>query len=120
MSPRIAARKTIATPCEVKGSRECDERNQVAADDDCEDDIVTLETKGGHTRLEMDKGKEEQETTNVVVTGGALTFVILAAILVTASFLMSPVIEQVFGKRLFTYFLLFYIVNTPDSTSNTK
>merc|ERR1719317_1839800 len=26
----------------------------------------------------MDKGKEEQETTNVVVTGGALTFVILA------------------------------------------
>ena len=97
-------------------SRDCDERNQVVADDDCEDDIVTLETKGGHTRLEMDKGKEEQETTNVVVTGGALTFVILAAILVTASFLMSPVIEQVFGKRLFTYFLLFYIVPTQHQT----
>ena len=32
------------------------------------------------------------------MTSGALTFMILAAALVTASFLMSPVIEDVFGE----------------------
>ena len=31
---------------------------------------------------------------------GALTFMVLAAALVTASFLMSPVIEDVFGEVL--------------------
>ena len=33
------------------------------------------------------------------VTSGALTFLLLAASLVTLSFLMSPVIERVFGKE---------------------
>ena len=33
------------------------------------------------------------------LTSGALTFVVLAAALVTASFLMSPVIEDVFGRQ---------------------
>ena len=32
---------------------------------------------------------------------GALTFMVLAAALVTASFLMSPVIEDVFGNVLY-------------------
>ena len=34
-----------------------------------------------------------------LLTSGALTFVVLAAALVTASFLMSPVIEDVFGRQ---------------------
>ena len=109
MSPRRGARKTISNPNEIKVNRESDEKCKVADDDDCEDDIVTLETRPGHTRVEMDQGKEQQ-TTNVVVTGGALTFVVLAAILVTASFLMSPVIEQVFGKRCSTFLSLFVSV----------
>ena len=33
---------------------------------------------------------------------GALTFMVLAAALVTASFLMSPVIEDVFGDVFYT------------------
>ena len=33
---------------------------------------------------------------------GALTFMVLAAALVTASFLMSPVIEDVFGNVFYT------------------
>ena len=36
---------------------------------------------------------------NLILTSGALTFVVLAAALVTASFLMSPVIEDVFGRQ---------------------
>jgi hypothetical protein len=32
------------------------------------------------------------------VTSGALTFLVLAASLVTLSFLMAPVIERVFGR----------------------
>jgi hypothetical protein len=48
--------------------------------------------------------RKRQESINssratAVVTGGALTFVLLAALLVTASFLMSPVIEEIFGKH---------------------
>jgi hypothetical protein len=33
-----------------------------------------------------------------LVTSGALTFLVLAASLVTLSFLMAPVIERVFGR----------------------
>ena len=35
-----------------------------------------------------------------VVTGSALTFVIIAAILVTTTFLMSPAIEEMFGEQM--------------------
>ena len=44
------------------------------------------------------KASREEARANIVVTGGAFTFLLLAALLVTATFLMSPVIEQVFGK----------------------
>ena len=36
---------------------------------------------------------------NNYLPSGALTFMVLAAALVTASFLMSPVIEDVFGRH---------------------
>ena len=53
------------------------------------------------------KESRQHKTANVVVRGGALTFVFLAAILVTASFLMSPVIEEIFGKTC-TQVLIIY------------
>ena len=43
------------------------------------------------------RASRQQKRASVVVTGGALTFVVMAAVLVTVSFLMSPVIEQIFG-----------------------
>ena len=52
--------------------------------------------------IRMAKEREEkrkQRRATALVTSGALTFIILAATLVTASFLMSPVIEKIFGKR---------------------
>ena len=42
--------------------------------------------------------RQKRKTATAIVTSGALTFMILAAALVTASFLMSPVIEDVFGE----------------------
>ena len=44
--------------------------------------------------------RQKRKTATAIVTSGALTFMILAAALVTASFLMSPVIEDVFGESL--------------------
>ena len=46
-----------------------------------------------------EQARRQQKTASAVVTGGALTFVFLAAVLVTTSFLMSPVIEEIFGKH---------------------
>ena len=44
------------------------------------------------------KADRQQKRATVIVTSGALTLILLAAALVTISFLMSPVIEQIFGK----------------------
>ena len=56
-------------------------------------------SNSGH-RPEEDgrKARRQEARANIVVTGGAFTFLLLAALLVTATFLMSPVIEQVFGE----------------------
>ena len=48
--------------------------------------------------LQEDIERQKRKTATAIVTSGALTFMILAAALVTASFLMSPVIEDVFGE----------------------
>ena len=45
------------------------------------------------------KAEMQQKRATVMVNSGALTFILLAAALVTTSLLMSPVIEQIFGKR---------------------
>ena len=50
------------------------------------------------------KASREEARASIVVTGGAFTFLLLAALLVTATFLMSPVIEQVFGETQDTPF----------------
>ena len=41
---------------------------------------------------------EKQNKENMIVTSGGLIFLAIAALLVTASFLMSPVIQTIFSK----------------------
>ena len=51
------------------------------------------------------RSSKEKKITNVIVTSGGLIFMLIAAALVTATFLMSPVIESIFCK----YCLLSYV-----------
>ena len=90
----------------------------VIEEDECDDDELNriyhhsekTEPKSSNTvsftlqrstsRLEEKKRRkaEEEKRANVMVTSGALIFLLVAAALVTASFLMSPVIENMFSK----------------------
>ena len=47
----------------------------------------------------------KSERANAMVTSGALIFILIAATLVTATFLMSPVIEDAFGKKYDDYII---------------
>ena len=50
------------------------------------------------------RSSKEKKRTNVIVTSGGLIFMLIAAALVTATFLMSPVIEDIFSKySMFSY-----------------
>ena len=49
-------------------------------------------------KRKMTNTKYQRRRATVMVTSGALTIILLAATLVTATFLMSPVIEKVFSK----------------------
>ena len=54
------------------------------------------------TMIKPDSKREKKKTkkkASIIVTSGALTMTLLAATLVTSSFLMSPIIEQIFGKE---------------------
>ena len=42
--------------------------------------------------------KEKRSRAGALITSGAMTFIVLAATLVTATFLFSPTIEQIFGE----------------------
>ena len=44
------------------------------------------------------KSANDQKRANVIVTSGALIFILISAALVTASFLISPVLETIFSK----------------------
>ena len=57
-------------------------------------------------KIQGDIERQKRKTATAIVTSGALTFMILAAALVTASFLMSPVIEDVFGRYYYQIYLL--------------
>ena len=57
-----------------------------------------LEGKVSEQKRSMKKNMTQRRKATVMVTSGALTFILLAATLVTATFLMSPVIEQIFSK----------------------
>ena len=43
--------------------------------------------------------KEKKSRATVFITSGAMTFIVLAATLVTATFLFSPTIEEIFGEK---------------------
>jgi hypothetical protein len=52
---------------------------------------------------------EQQKRENMIVTSGGLIFLAIAALLVTASFLMSPVIQTIFSKCLpFSFSRLYF------------
>ena len=53
-------------------------------------------------RRKLRREKKNQKRATVLVTSGAMTFLLMAATLVTASFLMSPTIEKIFGKQVLT------------------
>jgi hypothetical protein len=70
-------------------------------------DFISASTTKDHLEYDVNyhvmekitrKADRQQKRATVMVTSGALTFILLAAALVTISFLMSPVIEQIFGK----------------------
>ena len=58
-------------------------------------DILHCDDKSVMVFFRSDPDKTERA--NVMVTSGALLFILVAATLVTATFLMSPVIEDAFG-----------------------
>ena len=69
------------------------------------DDKNSLQYRKDSSQLQAEitrKSDLEQKRASAIVTSGALTFILLAAALVTTSFLMSPVIEQIFGKAAYS------------------
>ena len=50
--------------------------------------------------------KQKKSKATVFITSGAMTFLVLSATLVTATFLFSPKIEQIFGKNIEMFRLL--------------
>ena len=51
-------------------------------------------------RRKLRKEKRNRKRATVMVTSGAMTFLVMAATLVMATFLMSPTIEKLFGGSL--------------------
>ena len=57
------------------------------------------------------RSSKEEKRTNVIVTSGGLIFMLIAAALVTATFLVSPVIKDIFSK----YSMLSYVSSYRES-----
>ena len=55
-------------------------------------------------RERQSRSHKEKKRMNVIVTSGGLIFMLVAAALVTATFLMSPVIEDIFCKYCILYY----------------
>ena len=58
----------------------------------------TIPTCSEVLRVRQARSSKEKKRSNVIVTSGGLIFMLIAAALVTATFLMSPVIESIFCK----------------------
>ena len=58
---------------------------------------ANMMTEKQKTEILIRENKSQKRAT-AIVTSGALTFLVVAATMVTASFLMSPTIEEMFGK----------------------
>ena len=67
--------------------------------EDEEAGLATMSLRLSQRSQEIErKAKKYDGRATKVVTSGALTFILLAATLVTTSFILSPVIEQIFGE----------------------
>ena len=53
--------------------------------------------KEAEKKRKLKREKRNRKRATVMVKSGAMTFLVIAATLVTASFLMSPTIERIFG-----------------------
>ena len=61
---------------------------------------LKIEEFESEPQYELKSKKETKKTrSSIIVTGGALAMTLLAAALVTSTFLLSPIIEQIFGKE---------------------
>ena len=71
---------------------------------DIDDEISRIRKSSANMMTEKQKTEilirenKSQKRATAIVTSGALTFLVVAATMVTASFLMSPTIEEMFGK----------------------
>ena len=73
----------------------------------CKSRMTTSEMlKDADKRRKLRREKRNRKRATVMVTSGAMTFLVMAATLVTASFLMSPAIERIFGGWLTILLLL--------------
>jgi hypothetical protein len=69
-------------------------------------------------KRKMMNTKYQRRRATVMVTSGALTIILLAATLVTATFLMSPVIEKVFSEyQTTTTRPIYFLYSSSASTS---
>ena len=71
-----------------------DQTPEIVVTHTLEDSLTMRELRA---KEERKKEKKKQKRSSLVVTSGALTFILLAATMVTTSFLMSPMIEEIFG-----------------------
>ena len=83
---------------------EDDETEEV---DEADSDLIVSTHRKDHLQYDVNihemekitrKADRQQKRAAVIVTSGALTFILMAAALVTTSFLLAPVIEQIFGN----------------------
>ena len=81
-----------------------DIKNDETRDNNASDVNIDIDlVQSQYTRKSSQEARKkirQQKTASSLVTGGALTFVVLAAVLVTASLLLSPAIEELFGNSL--------------------
>ena len=57
-----------------------------------------LKDKEVEWKMKMNKNENQRKKSTVIMTSGGLIFTLLAATLVTATFVMSPIIEKIFSK----------------------
>ena len=77
--------------------------------------------KEADKKRKLRREKRNCKRATVMVKSGAMTFLVIAATLVTASFLMSPTIEKIFGWQfVFIFVFILYIFVVVDKLASTE
>ena len=77
--------------------------------------------KEADKRRRLRREKRNRKRATVMITSGAMTFLVMAATLVMASFLMSPIIERIFGGWLkILLILVCYVFVVVDKLGETE